>query len=376
MKFLLPVLFIVVLGLISCSSPKEIKTLLYVGTYSENNSEGIYCYNFQERTGDLTPVSVTPNQENPSFLAISNDGDFLYAVSEVKESPGIDSGSVTAYSILPTGQLEKINQEATKGYHPAHVTVSPDGKFVVAANYTSGSLSIFQVRDDGGLNEMGQLIQHEGTGADSVRQAGPHAHSAQFTKDGQLLIAADLGTNKVYFYKLSSDGSKFIPAEQALIEMESGSGPRHFDFSPDGRFIYVMNEMKATVSVLKKEGDRYEMIETVSALPENYEGVRAGADIHVSADGRFVYSSNRGHNSIAVFQRGMDGKITLLEDVPVQGDWPRNFAISPDGNYLLVANRKSNNITVFKIDHETGKPEFTGNSIDVPSPVCLKFLVR
>lgn len=376
MKLSLPFVLALVIGLISCSSPKQKKTLLYVGTYSENNSQGIYCFNYQDSNGELTPVGVTPNQENPSFLAISPNGENLYAVSEVKESPGIDSGSVTAYHIEPDGVLEKINQVATEGYHPAHVTVSPDGKYVVAANYTSGSLSIYTVRKDGGLDKMIQLIQHEGTGADTLRQKGPHAHSSQFTKDGKLLIAADLGTNKVYFYKLAADGSKFVPAEQAYVEMDPASGPRHFDFSPDGQFIYVMNEMKATVSVLKKVGDRYEMVQTVSALPEGYEGIRAGADIHVSSDGRFVYSSNRGHNSIAVFKRAEDGTISLLEDVPVEGNWPRNFALSPDGNYLLVANRKSNNITVFKINHETGKPVFTGKSYEVPNPVCLKFLVR
>ena len=375
MKLSIVFFLALVIGLASCSSQKkQSKTLLYVGTYSDNNSQGIYCFDFHEKTGELTPVGVTPNQENPSFLAISPNGKNFYAVSEVKQSTNIDSGSVTAYRVEPDGVLKKINQVATEGYHPAHVSVSPDGKYVVAANYTSGSLSIFTVRDDGGLDKMIQLIQHEGGGADTARQKGPHAHSSQFTKDGKLLIAADLGTNKVYFYQLAGDGLKFIPATQATIDMEPGSGPRHFDFSPDGQFIYVMNEMKATVSVLKKEGDRYELIQTVSALPDGYEGFHSGADIHVSSDGRFVYSSNRGHNSIAVFRRDVDGEIALLENVPVEGNWPRNLVLSPDGGYMLVANRRSNNITIFKIDQKTGDPIYTGQSVEVPNPVCLKFL--
>jgi 6-phosphogluconolactonase len=357
----------------SCSQKKEY--FLYVGTYSENNSEGIYCYQFSEETGELTPVAVTPNQENPSFLAISPDAKYLYAVSEVKESPQIDSGSVTAYRILDSGQLEKINREATKGYHPCHVAVSPDGQFLVASNYTSGSLSLYRVGDDGALDASFQQIQHEGSGPDQNRQQSPHAHSALFTKDGKLLVSADLGTDRIDFYKLGAEG-QFVPAGQEFVGMGPGSGPRHFDFSPDGEFIYVMNEMASTVTVLKRTGSDYQVVETVSSLPAGYDGVKAGADIHVSRDGRFVYCSNRGHNSIAVFQRGAGGKITLLENEPVQGDWPRNFAISPDGGFLLVANQRSNNISVFKVDPGTGKLDFTGKAIDVPSPVCLMFLLQ
>jgi 6-phosphogluconolactonase len=353
----------------SCAQKKEY--LLYIGTYSDNNSEGIYCYQFSEETGELVPVSATPNQENPSFLAISPDNKYLYAVSEVKESPGIDSGSVTAYRILDSGQLEKINREATKGYHPCHVAVSPDGKFVVASNYTSGSLSFYRVGEDGALEASFQQIQHEGSGPDKKRQQSPHAHSSLFTKDGKTLISADLGTDKIDFYQQGSNGN-FEHA--ASVSMEPASGPRHFDFSPDVEFIYVMNEMSSTVTVLKKDGNEYQIIETVSSLPAGYDGVKAGADIHLSSDGRFVYCSNRGHNSIAVFQRADDGKITLLENEAVQGDWPRNFAMSPDGGFLLVANQRSNNVTVFKIDPNTGELDFTGKTIDVPNPVCLTFL--
>lgn len=376
MKFQILFILAVILGLMSCSNNKEKNILLYVGTYSDNNSEGIYCYSYQKATAKLSGKSVTPNQENPSFLAISSSGKYLYAVSEILGTPQRDSGSVSAYKIKPTGELEEINNESTGGHHPAHVCVSPDGKYVVAANYTSGSLSIFDVRDDGGLSEMKQLIQHIGMGQDMARQKEPHAHSSQFTPDGKILISCDLGTNNVNFYQLSPDGNRFVPTGQDSLEMEPGSGPRHFDFSPDGKFIYVMNEMKASVAVLKKDGDRFDMIETVSALPADYDGIKAGADIHVSSDGKFVYGSVRGHNSIAVFKRADDGAITRLENVSVEGDWPRNFALSPDGNYLLAANRRSNNITVFKINKETGLPTYTGESISVPNPVCLKFLVQ
>ena len=364
-------LFIGLISILFSACTQKRESLLFIGTYSENNSEGIYCYQFSEETGELKPLAVTPNLENPSFLAISPDKKYLYAVSEVKESPGIDSGSVTAYRIQASGQLEKINQKATKGFHPAHVAVSPDGKLVVASNYSSGSLSFFHVGEDGALEESFQQIQHEGSGPDQNRQQSPHAHSALFTKDGKTLISADLGTDKIDFYQ--QDASERFELS-ASVSMEPGAGPRHFAFSPDGQFIYVMNEMASTVSILQKVGGNYQLLETVSSLPEGFDGANSGADIHVSSDGRFVYCSNRGHNSIAVFQRNDDGKITLLQNEPVQGDWPRNFAISPDGDFLLAANQRSNNVTVFKIDSDTGELDFTGKTIDVPNPVCLKFL--
>ena len=360
--------------LVSCSPEKE--TLLYVGTYTEGDSEGIYCYQFDEKSGELTLKLISPNRENPSFLAISPDRAHLYAVSEVKQSPDIDSGSVTAYRIKSSGELEKINQEATRGYHPCHVEVSPNGKFVVASNYSSGSLSFYRVEDDGGLSNSFQQIQHTGSGPDSSRQSQPHAHSALFDFSGDWLVSADLGNDKLEFYQYDEASGRFKEADTPFIAMTPGAGPRHFAFSPDGQFIYVMNELNSQVSVLKKQGERFELLESVSALPDDFEGKNSGADIHVSADGRFVYSSNRGHNSIAVFSRSATGSIRLLETVPVEGDWPRNFSISPEGNYLLVANQHSNNITLFEIDNETGKLSYTGQSLEVPDPVCLKFLVR
>jgi 6-phosphogluconolactonase len=360
--------------LVSCSPKKE--TLLYIGTYTEDASEGIYCYRFDEKTGELSLKFITPNRENPSFLAISPDQKHLYAVSEVKQSPGIDSGSVTAYRIAASGELEKINQKATKGYHPCHVEVSPDGKFVVASNYSSGSLSFYRVETDGALSESFQQIQHVGSGPDSTRQSQPHAHSALFAGSGDLLVSADLGNDKLEFYQYDEATARFQEAGKPFVAMEPGAGPRHFAFSPDGQFIYVMNELNSTVSVLKKEGEHFELQESVSTLPAGFTGNNFGADIHVSADGRFMYSSNRGHNSIAVFGRETDGTIRLIETVSVEGEWPRNFALTPNGSFLLVANQHSNNVTVFRVDLQAGTLSYTGKSVDIPNPVCLKFLAR
>ena len=370
-------LLIVLITILFMSCKQEKEYLMYVGTYSVENSKGIYCYEYNPESGHLTFKNVTPDRENPSFLAINPMGTDLYAVSEVEDYHHMDSGSVTAYKIKEDGELEKINQKATRGKHPAHVTVSPDGKTVVAANYTSGSLSIFDVGKDGALSEVKQLIRHEGHGPDTIRQTGPHAHSSLFTSDGKLLISADLGTDKIDLYEYAADSNAYIPTEQGFVSMNPGSGPRHFDFSPDGQFIYVMNEMGSAISVLQEKGGRYQMIQTVSSLPNDYQGENTGADIHLSNDGRFVYCSNRGHDSIAVFSRDPEnGKVEQIQDESVQGDWPRNFVIDPDGNYLLVANKKSNNVTLFSIDKESGRLTYTGENVEIPSPVCLKFLVH
>jgi 6-phosphogluconolactonase len=359
------------------SCKKEKQYFLYIGTYTDQESEGIYCYSYNPESGDLVLKNVTPNKENPSFLDIHPNGKFLYAVSETNDYQKMDSGSVTAYRITENGGLEKINQEATKGNHPCHIAISPDGTTAVASNYTSGSISIYQIREDGGLSEAKQLIQHVGLGPDSARQKGPHAHSSLFTKNGDLLVTADLGTDQIDFYSHSPGSKAYVPASQKSISMPPGFGPRHFDFSPDGKFIYVMNEMGSAVSILQNTDGAFSLIETVSSLPYNYKGESFGADIHLSSDGRFVYCSNRGHNSIAVFSRDeQSGKITLIQNEPVQGNWPRNFAIDPDGNYLLVANQKSNNVTLFSIDKQSGLLSYANQNKHIPSPVCLKFLVR
>ncbi|MFV0376008.1 MAG: lactonase family protein [Mangrovibacterium sp.] len=360
--------------LVACQSPKN-KLALYIGTYSVEGSEGIYRYSFDPKNGELTPESVTETQENPSYISISPNKKYLYAVSEVNNYNHQDSGSVTAYKIEPDGSLTRLNQVATLGNHPCHVTVSPDGKTLAASNYTSGSISIFKVNDDGSLAVMPQLVQHVGFGPDTARQQGPHAHSSLFTADGKTLVAADLGIDKLLLTTWSADSGKFISAPQPFIPVSPGAGPRHFGFSPDGRFMYAMMEMSSTVCVVEKMDTAWTVIQETSSLPDGYSGVKAGADIHLGPDGRFVYCSNRGHNSIAVFSRDAgSGKLALIQNQPVQGDWPRNFALSPDGKFLLAANQRSNNITVFSVDEESGKLAFTGKNYPLPSPACLKFL--
>jgi 6-phosphogluconolactonase len=347
---------------------------LYVGTYSVQGSEGIYEYDFNIETGELTKNGVTPNNANPSFICISPNQKFLYAVSEINNYNQMDSGSITAYKIENNGLLNKINQVATLGNHPCHVSISSNSKNVVASNYTSGSISIYCVNSDGSLNEKPQLIQHYGSGPDTTRQKGPHAHSSQFFGQSSTIITADLGVDKLFFYTYDDDSMKYVKAMQPYVEISPGAGPRHFTYTKDKQYIYVMNEMASSVSVLRKKDDEFNVIQTISSLPVGFLGENKAADIHISSDERFIYCSNRGHNSIAVFKRNMeDGSLILIQNESVRGDWPRNFTLSPKGKYILVANQNSNNIVVLIRNKESGKLSFSGKSYDIPSPVCLKF---
>ena len=359
MKYLFS-FFIAVFFTVSCTSGDT----LYVGTYSSSDSQGIYRYKFDDEKGELNLIDVIPNKENPSFIAFNPDLSVLYAVSEEND------GYINSY-LLENDSFKHVNKRSTTGKHPCHVTVSPDGKVVVATNYGSGSVSIFNALPDGGLEEVKQVIQHQGSGPDTRRQEGPHAHSSLFTKDGKVLVVADLGTDKLYFYKRSADGSQFIESE--AVKLDAGVGPRHFVFSKDQRFIYVLNELASSVSVIENVGGSYKIIETVSGLPSEFQGNSSGADIHLTPDGKFLYSSNRGHNSIAIFSRNSQtGKINFLGTEPVRGSVPRNFVISPNGKFLLVANQRTNNISIFSINKD-GLLTYIDNNISVPSPVCLVF---
>jgi 6-phosphogluconolactonase len=263
----------------------------------------------------------------------------------------------------------------TYGAHPCHLTTSPDGKLLVASNYTGGNLSVFNIEPDGSLSGIVQRIQHSGSGPVAKRQAEPHVHSAQFSSSGKLLFVADLGIDELKIYDVSNGDVPLTPGSQPFIRLPAGSGPRHFDFSADGRYIYVINELNSTVVVFMRYGGEWKEVQQISTLPKDFKGNNACADIHLSADGRFVYGSNRGHNSIVVYQRDLNnGKLTFVETVSVGGDWPRNFTLDPSGRFLLCANQKSNDITVFKIDQVSGKLSDTRFKVSNPSPVCLKFM--
>jgi 6-phosphogluconolactonase len=351
------------------------KRILYVGTYTEGVANGIFIYSFNDRSGKLKDLKMPVLANNPSFLTISPDKKYLYAVSEVDIPERNHSGGVSSFGIDISGKLTLLNQVMTNGPNPCHVAISPDGKKLVSSNYSGGNLSFFNVLPDGSLSEMVQRIQHTGSGPFPGRQTEPHAHSAKFDPIGKFLYAADLGTDEFKIYNAVVGDVPFSPGSQPFVKLPPGSGPRHFDFSPDGSYIYLINELNSTITVLMRYGNVWKAVQTIKTLPKEFKGENWCADVHVSADGRFVYGSNRGHNSIAVFKRDqVSGKLEMVQTVSVEGNWPRNFTLDPSGQFLLVANQKSNDITVFRIDEIAGTLKFTGIKVPNESPVCLQFL--
>lgn len=348
---------------------------LLIGTYTNGNngSKGIYVYRFNATTGEVEWVSNTDSASNPSYLSIAPGGKYVYAAFE--QGGG---GKVTAYAFdKTTGKLKLINQQGTGGDNPCYVSTTKDGKWVTAGNYSSGNLAIFAVNSDGSLKPAVQTINHEGSGVNKGRQEKPHVHSTVFSPAQDYLFVPDLGIDKVMVYKFNAKAAKPLqPASQAFAASEPGSGPRHFEFHPNGKYAYLMEELTGTVVAYKYENGRLTRLQRIITHPEDFKGVIGSADIHVSPDGKFLYASNRGdENTITIFSVNQaTGKLSLVGYQSTIGQVPRNFMIDPTGNYLLVANQKTNNIVIFKRDKKTGLLKDTGKQIEVPSPVCLKMV--
>jgi 6-phosphogluconolactonase len=344
----------------------------YVGTFTSEGAEGIYLCSFDFSNGEIALVKTFKGMDNPSFLEISPNRNFLYAVTRPSEKIEKSGGYIQAYKIGKNGDLEFLNKQVSHGSDPCHVDVSPDGNFVAIATYGGGTTSLYKINDDGKVSPASSTIINKGSGPTS-RQSAPHAHSIKFSKNGKQAFSADLGTDQLNIFDLKK--GKLIPAKQPFVKLEPGSGPRHFDFHPNANIIYIINELNSTINVIEKNGRNLEVVQTISTLPENFSGTSYCADIHVSADGKYVYGSNRGHNSIAVFKTDPVSKqLTFLSTISTHGEWPRNFTLTADGKFLLVANQHSRNITVFNINAETGIPEYAGKELKIPAPVCLEFL--
>ena len=362
------------------SEQNEGQTLVYVGTYTGGKSEGIYVYRMDSASGALELASKATGIENPSFLAIAPGKRSLYAVAEVGGSSGRPGGAVSAYSIAPgSGQLTYLNQQPTLGDGPCHLSVDHTGKYVLVANYGSGSLCVLPIESDGRLGESTDFVQHEGSSVDPQRQEGPHAHSITIDAANRFAFAPDLGIDKVMIYRLDLTRGKLVPSDQRFAQIRAGAGPRHFDFHPGGGYAYVINELDSTVTAFAYDGSNGSLrqLQTVSTLPEDFEGTSHTADVHVAPSGRFLYGSNRGHDSIAVFAIDEStGELSFVDREPTQGETPRNFAIDPTGAFLLAANQRTDNIVTFRIDQQSGRLESTGHVAEVPTPVCLKFLIQ
>lgn len=357
------------------------KYLVYVGTYTEegSKSKGIYAFRYDAATGQVTPLGLAAETTNPSFVALHPNGRFLYAVNELGNYKGPNSGGVSAFAIdKATGKLTFLNEFPSRGADPCYITVDKTGKYVLVANYTGGSVIVYPILEDGRLGEASAFVQHTGHGTDPQRQAGPHAHFVDLSPDNRFAFVADLGLDELLVYKFDSAKGSLTPNDPPFAKLDSASGPRHFALRPDGKFAYVVSEMKGTVTVFANDArtGTLHSLQTISTLPKDYSGTIEDAEIQMHPSGKFVYASNRGEgNSIAVFAIDKSkGTLTPIEITSTQGKTPRSFEIDPTGKLLFAANQKSDNIVIFKIDAKTGKLTPTGQVLDVASPVCVKFL--
>jgi 6-phosphogluconolactonase len=353
------------------------EALVYVGTYTKT-SKGIYAWRLNTATGQLQPLGLAAETVNPTFLAVHPSRRFLYAVSEISSFQGQKSGAVSAFAIDPkTGKLSFLNQAPSRGAGPCHLTVDSRGRNLLVANYGSGSVAVLPISDDGRLREATDFVQHHGKSVDPKRQQGPHAHSVNLSPDNRFAMVADLGLDQVLVYRFNPAYSTLAANEPPFAKVNPGAGPRHFAFHPSGKFAYVINELQSTVTAFTWAADTGTLseIQTISALPKDFSGESYSAEVQVHPNGRFLYGSNRGHDSIAVLAIDeAQGTLTPVEHIPTQGKWPRHFGIDPSGTLLLAANQNSDNITVFRIDPKTGRLQAAGQSLEVGSPVCVKFV--
>jgi 6-phosphogluconolactonase len=357
----------------ACAQQKEI---LYVGTYSQRASEGLYVYEFNREAFTFTLLQTMPEINSPNFLAIHPNGNFLYSVNLTKDSDGNNIDVITSYSIdKKNGTLTFLNQFPTYGKGACHISLDNEGKWAFVSHYTSGSISVFPVKGSGELSDSIQAISYEGSSVHR-RQSEPHVHSALISPGNKHLYVADLGTDKVMIYTINSSTGKLIPAAQPWYSAIPGAGPRHFTFNSKGTFVYLAEELSNTVSVIKRNlaDGSLEFVQSIKTLPVDFSAMNTVADIHLDPEEKFLYVTNRGHNSMAIFKINPDNTLEILNHEPILGNHPRNFMVDPMGSFVMVANQFTDNVPVFKRDKVTGMLSYSELSLDTPAAVCLKLL--
>ena len=350
---------------------------LYVGAYTNGEDEGIYVYKFDATDGDLKFLSTATGVVNPSYLAIHPKNNLLIAVNEIGEYEGDKSGSVSSFAINPNGSLRLLNQVASGGGAPCYVSIDKSANWALVANYSGGNVSIFPLGKNGKLKPYSDLKQHTGSGIVDDRQSKPHAHAIVLDPKENFALAVDLGLDKVISYNVDKKNGKLENITESDLTVVSGAGPRHLTFHPNKKLAFIISELNSTITscTYEAKSGKLTSVMTVNTLPDGFSGESYCADIHVSPNGKFLYGSNRGHDSIVIFKIDQKtGELTYVDHHSVNGKWPRNFMIDPTGQFLLAANQNSNNIVVFKIDSETGKLRANGVEIEVSKPVCLKMM--
>ncbi|HMF75916.1 MAG TPA: lactonase family protein [Bryobacteraceae bacterium] len=364
-------------NLLACAAATKaasIKTdyLVFTGTFTTKDSKGIYAFRYHSSNHELTPLGLAAAIASPSFIALGPDEHYLYSVSAVAE------GTVSAFRIdFKSGKLTLLNTVSSHGGGPCHLLVDKTGKSLFVANFRTGSTAALRIRDDGSLQEPASFFQATGSSKDPAKQTGPHEHSVNIPRNNRFLLVTDLGLDKIFSYRIDTAKALLTANDPPFVTVQPGAGPRHLAFTPDERYVYVINEIQSSVSAFHYDaasGSLHEF-QNVSALPEYYSGENTGAEIEVDSSGRFVYTSNRGYDSIAQFSiDSRTGSLTLVGQTPTGGKTPRYFALDPSGQYLFAANQDSDNIVLFHVDQKTGRLTPAGKSVQTPSPVCIKFV--
>ncbi|MCW5964091.1 MAG: lactonase family protein [Bryobacterales bacterium] len=369
------------LSTLSCTgqSTSASQEWVYVGPYTRGASKGIYRLSFDPQSGALGEPALAAQTANPSFLALHPNGRNLYAVGELPEFQGEKGGSVTAFAVAPeTGALRELNAVSSKGGGPCHLMVTSAGNMVVVANYGGGSTVCYRLNVDGELSSAAGFVQHTGSGPNERRQQAPHAHGVALSSVGveKLAHVADLGIDRILHFVVAADGSLSPWRTQPDVAVAPGAGPRHVITHHTHPLAFVINELDSTITsfTIHPETGVWTTAHTVSTLPEGYNGDTTTAEIALHPNGRVIYGSNRGHDSIATFAVDLNsGKLTLIGHTATEGKTPRNFAVHPSGNWLIAANQNSGNLTVFRVDSDSGMPSFTGQTVNVDAPVCVLF---
>lgn len=344
---------------------------VYFGTYTNGASKGIYVSRFDPKTGSLSPAEVAGEIANPSWVALHPNQRVLYSVTETAQS------SIAAFAIdAKSGKLTKLNEVPAAGSSACHLAIDRAGKTIAVANYGTGSVATFALEADGRLGKRVSFFEHKGSSADAKRQQGPHAHAVVFSRDGRFLIVPDLGLDKYLVYKFDAATGAISPNEPVGAGVKGGLGPRHFAFHPKGAMAFGLNEMGSSVTSFRYDAKAGALAEiaTHPNLPADFKGTSNSAEIDVSNDGKFVYASNRGADTITVYRAAADGKLSIVEQVPTQGRTPRGFRIDPTGGWVIVGNQNTGNVAVFKRDKQSGKLTLTGTPLAVPAPVAIEFL--
>lgn len=362
----------------SGSSAQQEKEILYAGTFFGTGSEGIYVFEFDRAKGKLTWIQTVPTLESPTYLEIHPSGRFLYAVNRGPVEEMQNSGSVSAFSIdRKTGKLALLNQRPSYGNGPCHISIDQTGKWAFISNYQEGNFVVMSLFDDGLVGSSAGARKHLGHSVNAERQEKPHVHSAVVAPDNNFILVSDLGTDKIHSYKLNHANGRIDDAATPFLAVSPGCGPRHLAFHPNGKYAYSAEELTSTVAVMgydKATGGLTMIADSIVSLPATFTGNNTAADIHVHPNGKFLYLSNRGYNSLAIFSIDPSGMIKLIGQQDTKGKIPRNFLIDLKGEFVWVANQDSNNIVTFRVNPGTGKLQFVSNATGIPSPVCLKML--